>query len=111
MPKTQSKHRFLVSGEVHFIGKDGTGPHTGKVNGILITNTKELNAHDIGRAQQVLQMVHHGRVEDPTEFEIFDVHILGLTYLGFLTDEKFQEKPASMQLQERSLQLPSILDH
>ena len=95
MPK--KTHHQLIAGEVFFT-KDGEH-HAPHINGVLQTETRNITARDIGRAQQTLQMNLHRQAEDP-EVQIYNVFIFSISYLGHMTQREFEKRPEGSVLQE-----------
>ena len=97
MPKTPTdsttqKHYFLIAGNVVYKVDSGNQDQNPMgiitLNGVITSDTQVLGVADLNQAQQVLQ--HHFRVktEDNT-LEIADVIILNIAYLGFQSENEF----------------------
>ena len=97
MPKTTpepmiQKHYFLVAGNVVYKVDSGNQDQNpmGSItlNGVITSDAQILGVADLNQAQQVLQ--HHFRIktEDNT-LEIADVIILNIVYLGFQSENEF----------------------
>lgn len=97
MTKTASetmtpKHYFLIAGNVVYKVDGGTKDQNPMgiitLNGLITSDTQTLGIAALNEAQQVLQ--HHFRVktEDPS-IEIADVIILNVVYLGFQSENEF----------------------
>lgn len=88
------KHYYLASGEVFFrtpvdeAGEQSIG--SVKLNAMITTNNGKIIAKDLGKTQQALQLRFHDRMKDPT-LEVFDVFLIGFSYLGHMTDEQFSQ--------------------
>ncbi len=86
------KHYFLIAGNVVYKvdgGAKGSNPMgIITLNGIITSDSPVLGIASLNEAQQVLQ--HHFRVktEDNT-IEIADVIILNIVYLGFQSENEF----------------------
>ena len=86
------KHYFLIAGNVVYKvdgGAKGSNPMgIITLNGIITSDSPVLGVAALNEAQQVLQ--HHFRVktEDNT-IEIADVIILNIVYLGFQSENEF----------------------
>lgn len=92
-PKSMiQKHYFLIAGNVVYKVDGGTKDTNPMgiitLNGVITSDTQTLGVADLNQAQQVLQ--HHFRVktEDNT-IEIADVIILNIVYLGFQSENEF----------------------
>ena len=86
------KHYFLIAGNVVYKvdgGAKGSNPMgIITLNGIITSDTQTLGVADLNQAQQVLQ--HHFRVKtDDNTIEIADVIILNIVYLGFQSENEF----------------------
>lgn len=90
----KKQHFHLISGTVMFLDKSGDEVRAGNFvqNTTIQTPTKDVPARYIGRAQQALQMLMFQKLEDHT-LEVTDVHIMSISYLGFMTEAEFV-KPA-----------------
>lgn len=97
---TARKHHFLVAGNVLFVNNPSGNLGSAPLNGILITDTKDIPAASLAKAQQVLQMRFFKQVENSTEVTVVDVVLQTITYLGEFTEEEFQAPPQGMSLQE-----------
>lgn len=85
------KHHYMVAGEIIFTTPSEQGEvfHQINMNAVLTTDSKEIKAKDIGRAQQYLQLSFlRGTHIQP---DIRNVIIFGFTYLGHFTEEEFQD--------------------
>jgi len=86
------KHYFLIAGNVVYKVDGGTKDTNPMgiitLNGLITSDTQTLGVAHLNEAQQVLQ--HHFRVktEDNT-IEIADVIILNVVYLGFQSENEF----------------------
>ena len=86
------KHYFLIAGNVVYKVDGGTKDTNPMgiitLNGVITSDNQTLGVADLNQAQQVLQ--HHFRVktEDNT-LEIADVIILNIVYLGFQSENEF----------------------
>lgn len=107
MAKKKSYHYHLICGTLMLANGDAISSVS--LNAIIHTDTAVLNAHNLGQAQQALQMNFHQRMEgdpDLAQMQIVDVVIANINHLGFMTPEKFREKPKGMELQEREAGAP-----
>ena len=97
MPKTSpesmiQKHYFLIAGNVVYKVDGGNQDQNPMgiitLNGVITSDAQTLGVADLNQAQQVLQ--HHFRIktEDNT-LEIADVIILNIVYLGFQSENEF----------------------
>lgn len=97
MTKTASdtmtpKHYFLIAGNVVYKIDGGSSDQNPMgiltLNGLITSNVQTLGVADLNEAQKVLQ--HHFRIktEDPS-LEIVDVIILNVVYLGFQSENEF----------------------
>ena len=105
MKKTGVKlHRFLFAGELVFTDHVGEQVSAIRLNTLVESETKDLPASAIGRAQQALQMLFFKRMgkEFPdVQFKVLDVVIISASYIGQLTVEEFHAAPEGTKLQEQ----------
>ena len=99
----EAKYHHLVAGQI--LLTEGNNPSLNSVPLNCVITTKEpiIGVHDIGRAQQTLQMLFFKKLPEsvvPT-INVVDVVILSLTNLGYMTDERFLQKPEGVAVQER----------
>ena len=92
-------HHNLITGEIVFRTSDSEQVNAIRVNGILLTENQNIGVHGLGKAQQVLQLNFFKKMDDPT-LKVADVIILGMTYLGRMTEEEFKAVPEGYQQQE-----------
>lgn len=97
----QRHHHFMILGEVVFRSKGQEEISSVRQNGVLITDSMSLPVRVIGKAQQVIQLGFHQRMQDP-DIEVLDVVLFNFTYLGEMTQEEFHAAPEGTKLQERS---------
>ena len=99
----EPKYHHLIAGQI--LLTEGNNPNLNSVplNGVITTKEPLIGVHDIGRAQQMLQMLFFKKLPEsvvPT-INVVDVVILSLTNLGYMTDERFLQKPDGVAVQER----------
>ena len=70
------------------------------LNGIVTTNTVDLPAASLGKAQQAVQMHFHQRHEG-VDLKVLDVVITNLTNLGHMTPQEFHAAPEGTELRMR----------
>lgn|SRR5690606_20522611 len=93
-------HHHLITGEIMFREKDEERIASLRLNGILVDMDQELPVRLLGKAQQILQMNFHQRMQDDN-IEVLDVVLSGFTYLGHMTQEEFHKAPEGTKLQEK----------
>ena len=97
---SEKKHHYLVVGEIVYTVKDTDNIHALRLNAVILGDTDDtIPARVIGAAQQALQMQFHQRMDDPS-VTVRDVVIMGMLYLGFMTQEEFQKVPNNTVKQE-----------
>jgi actin-like ATPase involved in cell morphogenesis len=89
---TTQKHYFLIAGNVVYKVDGGTKDTNPMgiitLNGLITSDTQTLGVTHLNEAQQVLQ--HHFRVKtEDNSIEIADVIILNVVYLGFQSENEF----------------------
>lgn len=112
MAKEKSYHYHLICGTLMLdAGNDNISSVS--LNAILHTEHAYLTAHNLGQAQQALQMNFHKRMEgDPfiAQMKIVDVVLASITHIGFMTPSKFHKAPEGMQLSQSTEQPNEISD-
>lgn len=86
------KHYHLIAGNVVYKVDGGTKETNPMgiitLNGVITSDTQTLGVADLNTAQQVLQ--HHFRVKtEDNSLEIADVIILNIVYLGYQSENEF----------------------
>ena len=110
MDQVEQKHHFLIAGNVVFVNKEAGQPGSVPLNGVLISDTSNLPARSLGKAQQVLQLnFFKNSGVDAKEVQVVDVVLLSLTYLGCFSEAEFNQPPAGMTLQQASTELDTAL--
>lgn len=84
------QHYYLVTGEIIFQPGENLPLNAIRLNAVAMTPDQKFPVHQIGRAQQALQMQFMQKIENDPEVKIDNVVIMGLTYLGQFTPEEFQ---------------------
>lgn len=91
-------HFYLVAGEIvykHPSQPDAIGYI--RLNSVLQMDRNLIRHRELGKAQQMLQLHFHNRMNDPT-FEVVDVFLVGLSYMGHMTEAEFQLPPEGEQV-------------
>lgn len=99
-------HHHLIHGEIVFKHKDYDQIHSTRVNGILVDTQQNIPARLLGKAQQILQLNFHQRMQDES-IQVLDVILADFSYLGLMTQEEFQAAPQGTTLQPKA-QAPVI---
>lgn len=115
MAKANDKrqHHTLITAEIVFRHKadEAGNVHAIRANGVMASTSKEITAFLIGKAQQIVQMNFHTRMQgEAAEVEILDVVIINLSYLGLMTTEEFKAVPEGAKLQEKPRPQPPAND-
>ena len=99
----EPKYHHLIAGQI--LLTEGANPNLNSVplNGVITTKEPLIGAHDLGRAQQTLQMLFFKKLPESmvASVHIVDVVILGIVNMGYMTDERFLQKPDGVAVQER----------
>jgi hypothetical protein len=95
------KHYHLVAGEVKFGNTTDETIGSTLLNALLPWDTHDLPLRAIGRAQQALQIQFRNRIQNDPTIQIIDVVIVNFSYLGFMTEEEFNQAPEGTKMQER----------
>ncbi len=96
-------HYFLVCGEVVYKHPAEENISAIRMNTMIRSNTSHVTAHQIGRAQQALQLNLFQRMNEPN-IVVHDVAILSVSPLGVMTEEQFKFVPEGVKLQETQVQ-------
>lgn len=99
--KQKPYHYFMILGEVVFRIRDQEEINSVRQNGVLTSDSTTLPVRMIGKAQQVIQLGFHQRMQDPN-IEVLDVVLYSFTYLGEMTQDEFHAAPEGSKLQERN---------
>jgi hypothetical protein len=95
------QHYHLVSAIVMFRDPASEGIGTLSLNAVIHDpTTKNIPSRMIGKAQQLIQLAFHKKIEDQ-EVQVMDVFIVGFSYLGNMTPAEFAAAPEGMVKQER----------
>lgn len=99
-------HYHLIHGEIVFKHKDHDQIHSTRVNGVLVDLERNIPIRLLGKAQQILQLNFHQRMQDES-IQVLDVILADFSYLGLMTQEEFQAAPEGAVLQPKA-QAPVI---
>lgn len=97
MTDEESKHHFLIAGELVFTQEGNDEVNAIRVNGVLLTDQTNLPVASLGKAQQVLQANFYERMKGQ-KVDVVDVILINITYLGQMTQEEFYKNPEGMGL-------------
>lgn len=84
-------HFHLVAGEIVFKSPKEENVSAVRVNTVLRTTSRNVQAHRLGKAQSGLQLVFRQNIGN-VDVEIIDIVILNLSYMGEMTDAEFQQE-------------------
>ena len=98
--EAQKKHHHLIAGTIMFRNKDSNDIGSVVLNGVLLTDTKEVPIASLGKAQQILQFNFHRNAQNDGSITVLDVIILNIVHLGLFTEEEFKAVPEGTTLQE-----------
>lgn len=101
MNENQKHHHHLIAGEIVFKQKDHDNIHSVRLNGVLIDPGREIPFRLLGKAQQILQLNFHQRMQEEN-IEVLDVVLTNFVYLGHFTQAEFHQVPEGMKLQEKT---------
>jgi hypothetical protein len=96
---TLKHHHHLITGEIVFTGNNDE-VNAIRVNGVLIDPEISIPTRLLGKAQQILQLNFHQKMQDD-KIKVLDVILLNFTYLGHMTQEEFHKDPEGMKRQEK----------
>lgn len=101
MNENQKHHHHLIVGEIVFKQKDHDNIHSVRVNGVLIDPGRDVPVRLLGKAQQILQLNFHQRMQEEN-IEVLDVVLTNFIYLGHFTQAEFHQVPEGTKLQEKT---------
>lgn len=96
------KHHHMIVGEIVFRDSAGENVNAIRVNGVMMDDSRNIPVRLLGKAQQILQLNFHQRMQDET-LVVVDVILINFMYLGHMTQEEFAQAPEGMQLQEKPM--------
>jgi len=100
------QYYYLVAGNV-IINSDG-GIQGIPQNAMIITDNDNIGLHQLGKAQQALQVTLFKKLgESP---EVIDVIVTNLVLLGVMTEAEFNARPEGLAVQERVKPSAEIID-
>lgn len=102
----ESKHHFLIVGEVVFRMPNEEEVRAAKVNGVLVTDSRNVGSAHLGKCQQIVQLHFRQSLPDP-KIQVVDVVLLNIDYLGEMTEEEFLG-PNAVQEQPEAKPAPVI---
>ena len=102
MNQNDKLHHHLIVGEIAFRERDKEDIAAIRVNGIMMDPEKELPVRLLGKAQQILQLNFHQRMQNQN-IEVLDVVLMNFVYLGQMTQEEFHKAPERLKLQEKAI--------
>lgn len=83
------KHHFLAACRVTFEMPDGN-PGVSEHNAMLIQDRREISMKGIGQIQTAAQIQFRKQVTDDPKIGIRDVFILGISYLGHMSEAEWK---------------------
>ena len=102
----EGKYHHLIAGQVMITVSQGdeVGMNAAFLNGVITTKEPVIGAHDLGRAQQTLQMLFMQKIpaDQHKDLKIIDVVIMSISPMGYMTDERFHKKPDNVEIRERA---------
>lgn len=101
----QRKHYNMIVGEIVFKGGNDDNVNAIRVNGVMLDDSRDIPVKLLGKAQQILQLNFHQRMQDENVV-VLDVVLINFLYLGHMTQEEFNQVPEGTQLQEAPLPQP-----
>lgn len=81
---------------------------TTKINGVLSDPNPEITAALIGKAQQIVQLQFHKRMQGEKP-QVLDVVLLSLSPLGYMTEDQFQDTSKAAKVSDLVLPQPKHL--
>lgn len=91
----------LVAGELLFQqSKDDDTLYSCRKNTLIRSTHEHITAHQLGRAQQAMQLALFEQLKNPN-LQIKDVVIMSLCPLGWMTEDEFKATPDGVKLQQK----------
>lgn len=97
---SQKMHYHMICGEIIFKDASSEIPSAVRCNGVLVDPEKNIPVRLLGKAQQILQLQFHQKM-DGLVVTVVDVVLMNFMYLGFMTEEQFRKTPEGMKVQEK----------
>ena len=109
MDENVKHHHQLIVGEIIFRSKQNEEDVTAiRLNGVLISDRVDLPVRTLGKAQQILQLNFHNKMQSE-DIEVLDVVLHNFVYLGHFTKEEFEATPDGTKVQEKEPAKASVL--
>lgn len=105
MKENQKHHHHLITGEIVFKYPEHENIHSVRVNGVLIDLERDIPVRLLGKAQQILQLNFHQRMQDE-KIQVLDVVLSNISYLGHFTQAEFHAVPEGTKLKEKAPETP-----
>jgi hypothetical protein len=102
---SEKPHYYLGAGEIMFVKQAEEEVGVTRVNAMLLSETGNITAAEIGKLQQMMQMVFLRRLDDEqrANLTIVDVVVYGISYLGQMTSEEFHKEPEQPAAEEAAI--------
>lgn len=101
--KNPKLHYHLASTRVVFSTPDGT-PGVSEHNVVLDQESKDISTRGLSKIQEIAQLSFRRKVTADPSYEVQDVFIVGISYLGHMTKEEFY--PKEQQQAEKAAAAP-----
>lgn len=89
-------HYWMVAGSVVVLANDNI--QAVPQNAMITTDFQQIGEHQIGKAQQALQVVMFKKLGETVQ--VVDVILHNFVYLGHMTPEEFHAKPEGVVVRE-----------
>lgn len=94
MSNQEKKHHHLFALQIIFSVAEGPAGSVA-INQLLTTDSSVITLKDIGRTQQSAQIAFAKKMEDAGKYEVLDVVIMGISYLGHMAESEFHNLKVS----------------
>lgn len=101
-------HYYLVAGNVVVLADDGESPVSLPANAMLTSDRKLIGQHELGKAQQALQIQVSKKMGEVPK--VLDVLLIAFTYLGYMTQAEFTQRPTGLELVEQAAPTAEVID-
>lgn len=93
-------HYHMIAAEIVFRVQGQEEVNAVRINGVLVSPTRDIPVRSLGKAQQIVQLNFHQRMQSD-KIEVLDVVLMNFMHLGHMTAEQFNEPPAGTVLAEK----------
>lgn len=103
-----SHHYHLCATKVAFLEPENQAIGSLEINVLMRTKDRNFASAELAKAQQIAQMQFFEKMQNET-LEVKDVFFSSISYLGHMTEDRFQERPkdvAGIRVREAPVEDP-----